>query len=61
MISDRDDKNMEINCMFPFICNSRATRKSKIIYVAQISISDGQHWSRTQPGHQAGVVLELLR
>lgn len=56
MISDRDDKNTEINCMFPFTCNSIATRKSKIIYVAQILFL----MDSTGLEHSLGIRLELF-
>ena len=56
MISSRNDKNMEIKCMFLFTCNSIATRKSKIVYVAQILFL----MDSTGPEHSLGIRLEFF-
>lgn len=56
MIPYRNDKNMEIKCMFLFTCNSIATRKSKIMYVAQILFLTDS----TGPEHSLGIRLEFF-
>ena len=56
MISYRNDKNMEINCMFLFTCNNIATRKSKIMYVAQILFM----MDSAGPEHSLGIRLEFF-